>query len=197
MRRCDQRSPRVSPRATETRFGVRDGLRGRRVRAARAGLVAPVDLGRGRVGRVARRGRHSVEFEPTEAQARAAAHLGNSLELARITAGGTEERIAELRDRLDRATRALRRAETDLETARRRLRFAQHCGRSSLAELPMGEDAGAFRSVYYALGDALARAIRDASRDPERYETAVVGLERRKTLVVDRRLADRAAGARR
>jgi hypothetical protein len=61
----------------------------------------------------------------------------------------------------------------------------------------MGEDAGAFRSVYDARGDALARAIRDASRDPERYETAVGGLERRKTLVVDRRLADRAAGARR
>ena len=35
-------------------------------------------------------------------------------------------------------------------------------GRSSLAELPMGEDAGAFRSVYDARGDALARAIRDA-----------------------------------
>ena len=139
----------------------------------------------------------SVAFQPTEAQARAAAHLGNRLELARITAGGTEERIVELRDRLERATRSLRRAETDLETARRRLRFARHGGRSSLAELPMGEDAGAFRSVYDARGDALARAIRDASRDPERYETAVVGLERRKTLVVDRRLADRAAGARR
>ena len=88
----------------------------------------------------------------------------------------------------------LRRAETDLETARRRLRFAQHGGRSSLAELPMGEDAGAFGSVYDARGDALARAIRDASRDPARYEIAVAGLERRKTLVVDRRLADGRGG---
>ena len=107
----------------------------------------------------------SVAFQPTEAQARAAAHLGNRLELARITAGGTEERIVELRDRLERATRSLRRAETDLETARRRLRFARHGGRSSLAELPMGEEAGAFGSV-----------------------------ERRKTLVVDRRLADGRGG---
>ena len=136
----------------------------------------------------------SVAFEPTEAQARAAAHLGNRLELARITAGGTEERIAELRGWLERATRALRRAETDLETARRRLRFARHGGRSSLAELPMGEEAGAFGSVYDARGDALARAIRDASRDPARYEIAVAGLERRKTLVVDRRLADGRGG---
>ena len=137
----------------------------------------------------------SVAFEPTEAQARAAAHLGNRLELARITAGGTEERIAELRGRLERATRALRRAETDLETARRRLRFAEHGGRSSLAELPMGEEpVGAFRSAYDARGDALARAIRDASRDPERYESAVAGLERRKTLVVDRRLAEGRGG---
>lgn len=132
----------------------------------------------------------SVEFEPTEAQARAAAHLGNRLELARITAGGTEERITELQARLERATRSLRRAETDLETARRRLRFAEHGGRSSLAELPMGEDAGAFRSVYDARGDELARAIRDASRDPDRYASAVAGLGRRKTLVVDRRLAE-------
>ena len=132
----------------------------------------------------------SVAFEPTEAQARAAAHLGNRLELARITAGGTEERITELRARLERATRSLRRAETDLETARRRLRFAEHGGRSSLAELPMGEDAGAFRSVYDARGDELARAIRDASRDPDRYASAVAGLGRRKTLVVDRRLAE-------
>ena len=63
-----------------------------------------------------------------------------------------------------------------------------------MAELPMGEDAGAFRSVYDARGDALARAIRDASRDPARYEIAVAGLERRKTLVVDRRLADGRGG---
>ena len=48
----------------------------------------------------------SVEFEPTKAQARAAAHLGNRLELARITAGGTEERITELRARLERRRRA-------------------------------------------------------------------------------------------
>ena len=60
-----------------------------------------------------------------------------------------------------------------------------------MAALPMGEEpVGAFRSAYDARGDALARAIRDASRDPERYESAVAGLERRKTLVVDRRLAE-------
>ena len=61
----------------------------------------------------------------------------------------------------------------------------------------MGEDAGAFRSVYDARGDALARAIREASVHDERlasfqaYDRGLVPLG------VTTRVADRAAGARR
>jgi hypothetical protein len=128
-----------------------------------------------------------VNFKPTAAQTKEAAHLGHRLELARITSNGVDERIVELRGRLDRTTRALRRAETDVETARRRLFFATH-RKSSLAELPIGEDVGASRSVYDARGDALGNAIRDASRDSERFERLVAGLERRKTLVTDQLL---------
>ena len=133
----------------------------------------------------------TVAFQPTEAQ-RAAAHLSNRLEPGASPREGRRNASSSSRSTGTRDS-LLRRGDGP-ETARRRLRFARHGGRSSLAELPMGEDAGAFGSVYDARGDALARAIRDASRDPARYEIAVAGLERRKTLVVDRRLAEGRGG---
>ncbi|MDB9924827.1 hypothetical protein OAD67_01055 [bacterium] len=132
-------------------------------------------------------------FQPSDSQQKEACHLAHRLELARITAGGVDERLVELRARLEATNREVQRAETDVQLANRRLRFAK-CNQSKLAELAMGDDAGAFPSVFDARGDLLARNIREASRDSTRYEQAVLALEKRKTLVTDELLKHTGAG---
>jgi hypothetical protein len=127
-------------------------------------------------------------FTPTEAQAKQAVHFSHRLELARVTCGGVEERLLELRQRLETTNRGVRRAECEERVALRRLRFAKHGGSSNLADLPMGDDAGAFRSVFDARGDVLAKLIRHAAESPERFHKLVGGLEKRKTLVTDQLL---------
>lgn len=56
------------------------------------------------------------------------------------------------------------RSKEHLALAERRLHRARHGGRSTLAQLPMGADAGAAPSVYDSSGVNLAAAVLEASK---------------------------------
>ena len=129
-----------------------------------------------------------ASFAPTPEETLAARHLAHRLELARSVAAGVSERASELKRRLEARARETSRAEDDLALARRRLHVATH-GRSALARLPMGADAGASPSVHDADGRHLARLVFLASEDPARCDALAAALNLRKTLVTDELLA--------
>ena len=125
-----------------------------------------------------------ASIAPTPEETRAARHLAHRLELARSVAAG----VSELKRRLEARAKDTSRAEDDLALARRRLHVATH-GRSALARLPMGADAGASPSVHDADGRHLARLVFLASEDPARCDALAAALNLRKTLVTDELLA--------
>ena len=130
-----------------------------------------------------------ARFVPTDEQRAKAAHLANRLDLARCVAGGMKQRVANLARELETQAREHSSAREDLRVARRRLHFARNDGRSALAALPIGADAGAAPSVHDSEGRALGAMLTKAARDPDATKALAERLALRKTLVTDELLA--------
>ena len=130
-----------------------------------------------------------TRFVPTDEQRAKAAHLANRLDLARCVAGGMKQRVANLARELETQAREHSSAREDLRVARRRLHFARNDGRSALAALPIGADAGAAPSVHDSEGRALGAMLTKAARDPDATKALAERLALRKTLVTDELLA--------
>ena len=134
-------------------------------------------------------------FVPTDEQRAVAAHLANRLDLARCVAGGMKQRVAALTKELETQGEDLSRAEEELRVARRRSHFARNGGRSAVAALRIGTDAGAAPSVHDSEGTALGAMLTKAARDPDATRTLAERLALRKKLVTDELLTLSASNA--
>ena len=136
-----------------------------------------------------------TRFVPTDEQRAKAAHLANRLDLARCVAGGMKQRVAALTKELETQGEDLSRAEEELRIARRRSHFARNGGRSAVAALRIGTDAGAAPSVHDSEGTALGAMLTKAARDPDATRTLAERLALRKKLVTDELLTLSASNA--